>query len=191
MNVKRPKLKPSEILLPARMSLNVNALRDVRFATLDFPYTRELATFLETLKAQYNAKEKRPGDTPLDYDKKPPYLQLNLAIMACCPVLVHAFENYGGMRQMVAINRLEREPGSKAILDAGSQYPDLDALTDLIEMWIDHWLDNAGLRMLVDETMSRDLVALKAALPSPESQWKTDITLEELLTDLLIAQPAG
>ncbi|MEP7287809.1 MAG: RNaseH domain-containing protein [Chloroflexota bacterium] len=120
----------------------------------------------------------------MDYDKKPPWRQLNQAIMACGPVLVHSFEKYGSVRRMVAINKLERNPYTNAIVDIGSQFPDVAALSDLIEMWIDHWLENAELKALVDETMSRELSALKHALQSPETQWVTDVTLKELIANL-------
>ncbi|MEP7287810.1 MAG: hypothetical protein ABI947_18805 [Chloroflexota bacterium] len=60
MTNKRPKLKPSEILLPARMSLNMEALSDVHFAVLDFPYEKALRTFTNTLRDRYNTKNNRP-----------------------------------------------------------------------------------------------------------------------------------
>ncbi len=184
MNTKRPKLKPSDIVLPARMSLNVDALRAVRFATLDFPFANALETFTDKLQVRYNATMKRSSDTRLDYEQKPSYRQLSQAIMACCPVLVHAFERYGKTYRMVAINRLERDPETNTIIDRGSQYPDVTALTDLIELWIDHWLDNTGLRKIVDETMPNDLAALKAALQTPETEWQPNVTLDELIADL-------
>jgi hypothetical protein len=89
MTVKLPPRKPSEILLPARMSINLEALREVRCAVLEFPYQNALKTFQDTLKAQYNIKHNRELTTPLDFDKKPPMRQLNQAIMACCPVLLN------------------------------------------------------------------------------------------------------
>src|SRR5437868_373362 len=116
MSAKRPRLKPSEILLPARMTLNVEALNDVRFATLDFPYAKALDSFLQTLKARYNEKHNRRDNPGLDFDKKPPWRQLSQAIMACCPVLVHAFEKYGNIYRMVAINRIERHPQTGVII---------------------------------------------------------------------------
>jgi len=184
MTIKLPPRKPSEILLPARMSINLDALREVRFAVLDFPYQKALKAFQDTLKAQYNLKHNRELKTPLDFDKKPPMRQLNQAIMACCPVLVHAFEKYGDSQRMVALNRLERDPQTGAIFDLGDQFPDIDSLSDLIETWLDHWLVNAGLKDLVDETMPDELKALRAALATPETQWKTNITLAELIADL-------
>jgi hypothetical protein len=184
MTVKLPPRKPSEILLPARMSINLEALHEVRFAVLDFPYQNALKTFLDTLKGQYNLKYGREAKTPLDFDKKPPMRQLNQAIMACCPVLVHAFEKYGDKQCMVALNRFKRDPQKGTIIDLGDQFPDIDSLSDLIETWLDHWLVNTGLKAFVDEEMPEELATLKAALAKPETRWKTNVALAELIADL-------
>lgn len=179
MAQKSPKLQLSETLLPARMSLDIKALSDVRFATLDFPYARALDHFVSMLKVHYQRKYDKV------FDQYPPYRQLNLAIMACCPVLVHAFEKIVDDRRcMVAINRLAREPKTNAIIDNGDQFPDILSLRDLIETWLDHWLENTRLKELVDQVMRRERETLFAALDTPETQWQTDITLAELLKSL-------
>jgi hypothetical protein len=162
------------------MSLNLNALEQVRFATLDFPFAEALERFLKELKAQYKAKHKRD----LEHNKKPPYRQLSQAIMACCPVLVHAFEKYNDVYRMVAVNRLARDPKNDEIVDAGYQFPDRDSLIDLIGLWIDHWLENADLKKFVDETMSSELQTLKDALKAPETDWEKDVSLHDLIKEL-------
>ncbi len=192
MTTKSLTQKPSEVLLPARMSLNLNALNEVRFATLEFPYQKALYTFLERLTSEYNAKYHRDGKSQsLPYHLRPPFRQLNLAIMACCPVLVHAFEKYGETLYMVAINRLERDLQTNAIIDMGDQYPEIELLTDLIDLWIDKWLEDTGLKALVDDAMKLDLDLLKAALKSPEMQWVTNVTLDDLIAQLNQDNPLG
>ena len=183
---KLPKLTPSKALLPARMSLNLDALGEVRFATLDFPFAKALHTFEVELTTAYNNKHRRDQKEKLAYEDRPPFRQLNTALMACCPVLVHAFEKYGDVRRMVAIDRLERDPQTGAIHSIGSQFPAADAFRELIEEWIDQWMINTELIELVnsDPALKSAMKALKKALAQPETAWQEDVTLRDLVNGL-------
>jgi len=181
--------KTAKPLLPTRMSLNPEALQEVRYARLDFPYQKALDAFLDQLQKEYNAEHHVEAKTWLPKEKQPPFRQLNQAIMAICPVLVHAFEQYDPIRSMVAINRLTRDPNTGAIIDQGDQYPSADAFADLIDIWIDQWLENTGLRELVNQRMDRAFKALKAALAQPETGWQPDITLDYLIQQVDQSNP--
>ena len=189
MSLKRPTLKPSKTLLPARMTLNVEALREVRFAVLDFPFKTALDQFVTRLTQAYNHVHKVEDlDKPLPYKVQLPWRQLSQAILAICPVLVHTFECYstssGLIYRMVAINRLGHDPQTGQIIDLGEQFPPIDALAEVIGTWLDQWLHNADLKSLVDQHLSSDWKTLKTALSKPETAWRTDVTLDELFASL-------
>jgi len=183
---KLPKLTPSETLLPARMSLNLDALSELRFATLDFPFAKALQAFEVELTNAYNNKHRRDPNEKLAYEHRPPFRQLNTALMACCPVLVHAFEKYSDVRRMVAIDRVEIDPETRAIRSIGSQFPATDAFRELIETWIDQWMINTELIELVndDPTLRSAMKALKKALAQAETAWQEDVTLRDLVNGL-------
>lgn len=188
-SAKRPTLNPSEILLPARFSLNLDALKEVRFATLDFPIQDHLTDFVEKLKNELGKG--------WHYDKEPPYRQLNNALMVFCPVLVHGFEKYTDkqkkVRKAVTINKLVRDPATGQIIGGDSQMPTVAAICELIETWLDRWLIDTELDSFVKTKMPSTwkIVTDALAVASNTAMWRPDIQVDELVRGLNTAESLG
>lgn len=124
---------PLPVVLPARMSLNADALKGFDIAVLQMPYQEEINTFLQRLR--HILRKSR-----LDWWQYPQYRLLNNAIMACAPTLVHGFEKFGmrAPRQMLAVGKPTFSADGN-VIGTTLCYPSENQLAQLMRLWLQHW----------------------------------------------------
>lgn len=151
-------LPVSNVLL-ARFRLDPALLDDFRLAVLDFPYKQEFDRFLNTM-GQIAKLERE------DY---PPYRQLNAALIASAPMLVHAFEkstpwNKHYERRMVSL------------VDANNEHfrpPSVEQVRRVVRDWAGEWVHRRFQEELELARGREAWLRLRGGLQvEPEATWR-------------------
>jgi hypothetical protein len=110
------------------LSLNADALQKFEIKVLDFPYQSAIDEFLAGLQPLL----RRDRFAGWQY---PPYRLLNSAIIACAPTVVHGFEDYRGVRRMLAVGKPIYDR-SGVIVGLTLCYPSEEQIAQLIQIWV-------------------------------------------------------
>ena len=184
MRTVKPKTAPRKPLAPnlllARFTPDPLALSQMPVATLRMPYTNAIRAFTDWLAGYFKRHNVRDdyGDTISPY---PPYRLLNTALLALAPTFAHAFEWYGyspnKYLQMLVVGKPE-EPLA---------CPTTAQIASVMRQWIRVWHGGDGGKWLqnavADEGKSAWETLLTALNADPDTAWRTDYDLRELLTD--------
>lgn len=162
-----------EVILPARMTLRPEALKDLEIAIFDFPYQEAFESFISKVS------ETRKHRT------NPPYRLLNSAIVACAPTVTHGFEKSRKDRRMMAVGKpIYGESGQ--IVGSDSQYPSEEVIAQVIRAWTYQWGQSNALKRLIVNELEDAWQQLAAAIEQPpDTQWRR-ISSQKLLRDLYI-----
>lgn len=171
-------------IYPARMTLDLTGQTLPGLSTLTFPWQSALDTFLVSLR---RVDEKQNGKQR--YPLKPPYRQLNDAILTLTPGLIHAFEDTRddkkNIKRMVAFSQPRYDENGRQV--GYEAYPSIAQLAELIKVWLELWLEDPRLKSLVESELKAEWRILMQSLQTPESDWCHNVEKpQKLLKDLLI-----
>ncbi len=158
------------------MTLHVPPETTLRFSVLDFPYAQAIKAFMDSFAAIYEHQH----DEPLPFSLRPPYRQLNDALLTLAPGLIQGFEGARdgdeASRRMVAFTRFE---------DGHTEdFPTLQQLSTLIRFWLERWAQQPDVKAIVQgDGKARWQTLLNALKGSPETDWQHGINPASLAAD--------
>ena len=139
------------IILPTRMQLRTDAFKDLEMRVLELPYQEPIRAFM----AELGKVVKR-----IQWWHYPPYRQLNNAIVACAPTVVHGFEKYrrdeNRGRRMLAVGKRNGYPQL--------QYPSVEKIAHVIRVWIHQWGQNKYIKKHTDRKLAEAWFQLEQAV---------------------------
>ena len=148
------------VILPVRMQLRPDAFKDLEMHVLELPYQDPVRAFM----AELGKVVKRT-----QWWHYPPYRQLNNAIVACAPTVVHGFEKYGRDnnrgRRMLAVGKHNGYPQL--------QYPFAEKIAHVIRVWIHQWGQKKYIKKHTDKRLADAWQKLEKAVDKePDTHWK-------------------
>jgi hypothetical protein len=167
---------PDAILL-TRMNMHIPTDTPIRISVLEFPYGNAIRAFLERFRSVYTHQHGEKA-----YFRSLPCRQLNSAIMALAPSLIHAFEGFsdhdclGG--RMAAFTH--------CINGTAEDFPSHENLQFLIKTWLELWgMSDPKIRAIL-EGDGKDAWGelLAAVMGEPEHEWQHSVMPHEYLTNL-------
>ncbi len=124
-------------ILLARFALNMDALKTMHVATMDFPYENALDTFMGDMIAINQARD------AVAYEEYPPIRRLNDVLVGTAPVLVHGFETHGRKRPWLQSGINTKPRRMLALANDADDHPvwrpDSDQINDLAAVWATQW----------------------------------------------------